>query len=128
MNSLGLSTSIFLQSWNLTFLSMTHFFVPFAFYFHHFRLLNSYMFLLLVQKIISLFVHLIHVALVQLLFYVFLLVMVCFNILYNIFINIFCFSINNEAICTHITKFCIFTIFWFYIIMQNFTLYSFAQI
>ena len=33
-------------------------------------------------------------------------------------INIFCFYMNNETVCLHITKFYIFIIFWPYIIIS----------
>ena len=49
----------------------------------------------------------------------------CFNI-YNILVNIICFYMNNRSLCIHITKFCILTIFWFYIIKSRFIHYSFT--
>ena len=62
----------FLQTWNLSFLFMAHFFVPFAFLSLSLNLLNSCMFLLLIQQILSWFFRLIHLSLIQLLFYLFL--------------------------------------------------------
>ena len=56
----------------------------------------------------------------------FLLVMAClilcgaktfFKTFCNIFANIICFYMDNEPVYIRITKFCIFTMFWFYIII-----------
>ena len=62
---------------NLSFLFMTHVFVPFAFLSSLPSSINSsYKFLLLMQQILSWFSDLIHLSLIQLLFYFFLSVMV----------------------------------------------------
>ena len=96
------------------------------FYLHHCCLLNSYMFSLLIQEIISWFVRIIHLSLVQLFIQFFFLVMAClilcgaktfFKIFCSIFANIICFYKDNERVYIRITKFYIFTMFWFYIII-----------
>ena len=111
----------FLSSWNLSFLFMTHVFVPFAFLFSSMFFLISYMFLLLIQQTFSRFVLLIHLSFVQLLFFsfsfrqqsVYLKCQIFFKIFCNAFVNIICFHMNNEAVCIHLTELYIFTIFWF---------------
>ena len=37
-----------------------------------------------------------------------------------------CFYMDSEAVCIHITRLCIFPIFWFYIIKLKFIHYSFT--
>ena len=44
-----------------------------------------------------------------------------YKIFCNIFLNIICFYMDNEAVCIHITY--IFTIFWFYIIIPKLQFY-----
>ena len=87
---------------------MTHFLCFLPFYLHHYCLLNSYMFLLLIQQFFSWLVHQIHLSLIQSLFLFFprgnclfhsLKCQIVFNIFCNIFVNIICFYMNNEAVC-----------------------------
>ena len=91
---------------------MIHFFwCILFFYLHRFCLLNSCIVWFLMQHIISLFSHLIHLSLNLLLFGSFLLVMVCliqnwsiiscFNIICNVCVNVFCFYVYYKAACVH---------------------------
>ena len=96
----------------------SHFFAFCFFYLHHCRLLKSYMFLLLIQQILSWLFHLIHLFKSWS-------VKAFFSTFYNVFVSLISFYINNEAVCIHIAKFYIFTIFWFYIIMPIFIDFSF---
>ena len=92
-------------------------------------------FLLLIQQIPSLFFHLIHLSLIKLLFYFLFFTMVslihnlkyqtCFNNFYNVFINVICFYVNNETVCTHITQSYFYTIFWFYAIIPKIYIWGF---
>ena len=91
---------------------MIHFFLYILFfYLHRCCLLNSCIVWFLMQHIILLFSHLIHLSLNLLLFGSFLLVMVCliqnwsinscFNIICNVCVNVFCFYVYYKAACVH---------------------------
>ena len=111
----------FCNLWYISFLFMT-FLCLLHSYLHHCCLMNSYMFSLLIQEILSWFVRIIHLSLVQLFIHFFFLVMAClilcgaktfFKIFCNIFANIICFYMDNEPVYIRITEFCIFTSFGF---------------
>ena len=80
MNSFLLSTSFYFPIYGLfsiwaaskqfsQFSNLCFLFIPFAFLSSSCCYLNNYMFLLLIQQILSWFVHLIHLSLIQLLFH-----------------------------------------------------------
>ena len=127
----------FLWSSNSSFLWQT-FLCCLFFYLRHCCLSNSYVFLLLIGKIILWFSHLIHLSLVQLLFHFFLWAMVCLfrNLKCQILLQHLLQYINKYLLSLHeqwsylypCSYVCILTIFWFYIIILKFAHYRFTQI
>ena len=107
----------------LNFLFKTHFLVPLSFFYcYHYHLLNSRMFSVLMQHTLSLCSYIIHLSLIQLLFLFFRLgnaqfiiwsVQACFNTFCNVWVNVCCFYLDYKYASIHITKLCLFSMFWF---------------
>ena len=99
---------------------MIRFFVPFAFfYLYHCCLLNNYMSLLLIHEILSWFVHLIYLSVVQLFFLFFTL---------GNGLSMSKFDMSNLVSTSFAISFAFWSFIWFYIIISKTVHYSFTSL
>ena len=99
---------------------MIRFFVPFAFFIFIFCcLLNNYMSLLLIHEILSWFVHLIYLSVVQLLFLFFTL---------SNGLSMSKFDMSNLVSTSSAISFAFLSYIWFYIIISKTVHYSFTSL